>query len=119
MIKGIGTDIVEIERIKKAILRQGFNKKVYTMIEQFLIEENGIQTAATGFAAKEAIAKAFGTGFSKFLPRDIEILRKTSGQPFCMLHGKALDIATERDITTIHISLSHCKDYAIAYVILT
>jgi holo-[acyl-carrier-protein] synthase len=74
-------------------------------------------TLAGNFAGKEAVSKALGTGFKGFYPIDIEILRTKLGTPYVILYGKALKISKEMGIQNIHISISHCKEYAIAYAV--
>ena len=102
----IGTDIVEIARVEKAIKKINFLEKIFTEEEINLINKKGTSTAACNFAGKEAVAKALGTGFRKISPKDIEILRKENGEPY---------VKNREDIK---ISLSHCKEYAIAMVII-
>ena len=116
MIK-IGTDIIEIERIKKAMGNQRFLKKIFTQNEIKFINKKGAMSCATTFAGKEAVAKALGTGFSLLKIRDIEILRSQNGTPFIVLHNTAKEIATKQGINSLSISLSHCKKYAIATVL--
>ena len=120
MIYGIGTDIIEIKRIKKAVERHpDFLHRYFTQMENdyFLIKKNSPQSIAGYFAAKEAVSKAFGTGFSQFKFKDIEIKKDTFNKPCINLYGNAKKIAIEKNIETIHVSLSHCKEYAIAYVV--
>ena len=88
MITGIGTDLVEIARVQKAIGRSSFLEKVYTEKEQELIGARA-NRAATNFAAKEAVAKALGCGFAGIAPVEIEVLRQPSGMPYVVLHGRA------------------------------
>lgn len=119
MIKGIGTDIVEIDRIKKAIEKQRFMDNIFTKAEQNLYHGNNPQTLAGNFAAKEAVAKAFGTGFKGCSPLEIEVLRKSrTGQPYVLLSGNAKAIYDQMNAHNIFISISHSKDNAIAYVII-
>ncbi len=117
MITGIGTDLVEIARVQKAIGRSSFLEKVYTEKERELIAERAAR-AATNFAAKEAVAKAFGCGFAGIAPIEIEVLRESSGMPYVVLHGRAKAKAEVLGITGIQISLTDTKEYAQAYVIL-
>ena len=120
MIAGIGTDIIEIERINKAILNTPqFMLKSFTAKEQdyFRQRKNAVESIAGNFAAKEAISKALGTGFRGFGLMDIEILRDDLGAPVVFLHGKAKDIKNKKNITNIWVSISHCKAYATAYAI--
>lgn len=116
MITGIGTDLVEIARVQKAIGRSAFLEKVYTEKERELIAVRAVR-AATHFAAKEAVAKAFGCGFAGIAPREIEILRKPSGQPYVVLHGRAKEKAEAQGVTGISLSLTDTAEYAQAYVI--
>lgn len=117
MILGIGTDIIEIERVQKAIKSQRFLQKVFTTTEIEFFKNNKFSLSGN-FASKEAIVKAFGTGFSTISPKEIEILRNDKGKPFVNLYGKALNIANNIDLDKIHISISHNNSNAIAYVIL-
>ncbi len=116
MITGIGTDLVEIARVQKAIGRSSFLEKVYTEQERELIAVRSVR-AATHFAAKEAVAKAFGCGFAGVAPREIEILRQPSGMPYVVLHGRAKEKAEALGIVKIQLSLTDTKEFAQAYVI--
>lgn len=116
MVVGTGIDVVEVRRVLKAIQKVSFLNKCYTVAEQELIEKRK-STAACNFAGKEAVAKAFGTGFAGFSPADIEILRKENGAPYVNLYGRAEEISKEKGITGLHISLSDTKDIAVAYVV--
>lgn len=116
MITGIGTDLVEIARVQKAIGRSSFLEKVYTEKERELIAVRSVR-AATHFAAKEAVAKALGCGFAGVAPREIEILRQPSGMPYVVLHGRAKEKAEALGITSISLSLTDTKEFAQAYVI--
>ena len=115
-IVGIGIDIIEIERILEACSKVSFLNKCFTKREQEIIEKRKTR-AATCFAGKEAVAKAFGTGFSGFMPVDIEILRDENGAPYVNLYGRAREKAKELMISRIHISLSDTKGIAGAYVV--
>ncbi len=120
MIAGIGNDIIEIERIGLAITSNPkFMEKYFTLKEQeyFQKRNNSHQTIAGNFAAKEAVSKALGTGFSGFGPMDIEVTRNDQGAPVVFLYGKAQEIAKEKRITKIWVSISHCKAYATAYCV--
>ncbi len=116
MITGIGTDLVEIARVQKAIGRSSFLEKVYTEKERELIAVRAAR-AATNFAAKEAVAKALGCGFAGIAPREIEVLRQPSGMPYVVLHGRAKEKAESLGITSISLSLTDTKEFAQAYVI--
>jgi holo-[acyl-carrier protein] synthase len=119
MIKGTGIDLTEIYRIKKNLENERFLQKIYTEGERKYLEVRKFnpQTAAGMFAAKEAVAKSLGTGFSNFGPRDIEIVKDELGKPIVKLYGNALKRAEKLEIKTIHISISHTEDLAIAQCI--
>ena len=120
MIVGIGSDIIEIERIKKiATQNPRFISRNFTIKEQeyFNTRKNSHETIAGNFAAKEAVSKALGTGFREFGLIDIEVTRNELGAPIVFLHGMAKQIASRNSIKNIWISISHCKEYATAYAI--
>lgn len=116
MITGIGTDLVEIARVQKAIGRSAFLERVYTEKERELIAIRSVR-AAGNFAAKEAVAKALGCGFAGIKPVEIEVLRESSGLPYVVLHGVAAKKAEEQGITTIRISITDTAEYAQSYAI--
>ena len=121
MILGIGTDMVEIDRIQSAIEKNPrFLQRVYTMqeIESCQRKSNCWQSFAARFAAKEAVSKAFGTGLGQIGFTEIEIKNMAGGQPQVLLHGAAQALARERNVQCVHISLSHSKAYAIATAVL-
>ncbi len=110
MIYGVGTDIVKTERIKNA--KEGFLKFAFT--ERELEALRGSRERLAGnFAAKEAVSKALGTGFSGFGLKDIEILRDERGKPYALLHGGASVYSRLR----LCVSISHESDYAVAYCV--
>ena len=121
MIVGIGNDIIEIERIEKAISKEGFKNKVYTQRELENIEKRGnrTETYAGIFSAKEAISKAIGTGVREFSLTDLEILNDDLGKPYVAVSEK-LDkiIKDKKEDYQIEISISHSKKYAIAMAII-
>ncbi len=123
MIKGLGTDIIEIERVKQKVEKPlGFLEKVYSSEEINICEEKGglkYQSYAGRFAAKEAFIKAVGVSWiDEFNLNDIEILNEASGKPFIRLRGKIEDWSKMQKISFIHVSISHTKEYATATVIL-
>lgn len=122
MIFGIGSDIIEVERVGAVVAKgSGFTNRVFTKheIEYCESKRNKNQHYAARFAAKEAFMKALGTGWSKGIGFDqIEVAHAQSGQPEIILHGKALEFADEMEIIRIHVTLSHLKEYAMATVIL-
>ena len=120
MIFGVGTDLVEIGRIQKAIEKNPrFLQKVYTEeeIRYCQRKKNPWQSFAARFAAKEAVSKALGTGLGKIGLTDIEVQNQSTGQPQIVLHGTAQIFAQTHGIKRVHISLSHSEVYAIATAI--
>lgn len=119
MIVGIGIDITDIERIKRNLKNVKFLNKIYTKneIEYLKSRKFNSHTAAGIFAAKEAVSKCLGSGFKGLGPLDIEILKDEKGKPVVILLGKALYKASELNITHIHLSISHVKEYAVAYCV--
>lgn len=119
MIYGIGIDLVDISRIKKAMDRKGnrFAKKILTDKEISLapsLDEKKVEYIASRFAAKEAVAKAFGTGIGKELGwKDIEILKYDSGRPYVSIKNSDMNSNKMK----IHLSISHTKLVAAAKVI--
>ena len=113
-----GIDLIEIDRFTCACQRynQRFLRRIFTPIE---LSENGgnMASLAARFAAKEAVAKAFGTGIGKISWQDIEIRRGISGEPNLHLHGAAQKMAEEQNIATWSLSLSHTHSHAIAMVV--
>ena len=117
MIKGIGIDLIELYRIDQAIEKNTrFSKRVLTKKEMTVYNKlpnnrRKKEFLAGRFAAKEAFAKAAGTGIGKLSFQDIEILNEKSGAPFLKVKGY--------DDNNIFLSISHSKEYAIAQVIIT
>jgi holo-[acyl-carrier protein] synthase len=121
LILGIGTDIVEIERIRAAVERnEKFLSRIFSKNEiEYLARRNFRSEFVAGrFAAKEAVVKAMGTGFSGFDCRDVEIDRNAAGKPIVILKGKAKQLVQKYGNYKIHVSISHEIKYAIAYAIL-
>jgi holo-[acyl-carrier protein] synthase len=114
----IGTDIIEIHRIEKAIERHGesFLHRVYTNREVNSYRKS-IPSLAARFAAKEAVMKALGQGFLTTGWRDIEVLSEPGGQPTIRLYGRAEHRANQLGLKNLAISLSHCREYALAVVL--
>lgn len=113
MIIGLGTDIIEIKRIEKLTLSKNFYKRFFTENELKYLLCKRIESTAGYFCAKEAVVKALGTGFSGIGFKDVEIV-KINSVPNVVLHMNALKIANDKGITKIHISITHCKEYAAA-----
>ncbi|HAN10286.1 MAG TPA: holo-[acyl-carrier-protein] synthase [Clostridiales bacterium] len=119
MIKGIGIDIIEIERIQEAVEKtKGFLEKTYTEgeIEYFKSKRMKYETIAGNFAGKEAFVKAFGTGFIGIDTTDVEILRDEKGGPYINVLKE--EIRESLKNARIFISISHSQNYAIANVVI-
>ncbi|EPH2694590.1 holo-ACP synthase [Klebsiella aerogenes] len=119
----IGTDIVEIARIKKAIAndKSGFLHRVFTNneIKEIDITDINYERASGYWAAKESLVKAIGYGFRHGIRfHDIEVVHDEYGKPEFILSGKAKDILDEQHIMNISLSISHCQTYAIAATII-
>jgi holo-[acyl-carrier protein] synthase len=123
MIVGTGIDAVEIERIQQAIDRYGqrFLNRVYTAREQeyCMRKKSSAESFAGRFAAKEAGAKALGTGISRGVTwTEIEVVRERSGRPKLMFHGRAAQMVTRLGVANAVLSLTHTKTLAMASVAL-
>jgi len=119
-VYGIGTDIVECDRIAKMIDKHDemFIKRVYTPkeIEYCAARKSATQHYAGRWAAKEAILKAMGTGWAKGVAwTDIEIRNEMGGAPKVRLGGGARELCEKKGITDILVSISHCESYATAH----
>ena len=117
MIRGIGTDIVEISRIKKSMENPRFLERAFTNAENeyFKNKKAPQESVAACFAAKEAFLKALGIGFSDMKLKDIEVLHSELGAPYIVLYNKLKELLGE---SKVHISLSHSKQYATAVVVI-
>lgn len=121
MIKGIGLDIIEISRVDQALLKGNFKNRVFTSNEISYCEGRGknYKSSFAGiYAAKEALVKAFGTGFIGGSWQEIEIRKTEMGQPYIILYGYWLKMMKDREVKNIFLSISHSKDNAVAEVIL-
>ena len=124
MIVGTGTDLVEIARVARSLERFGsrFEERVFTAAEIAYCQRK-IKTAAESFAArfaaKEAGAKALGTGISRGVSwQEIEVIRRPGERPELFFHGRAADWAARLGARRAHLSLTHGRDSAMAVVIL-
>lgn len=117
MIIGIGTDIIEIDRVKRLMGKKAFFSRFFTETERKYLSNKKPESTAGYFCAKEAVVKALGTGFSGFKWTDVEIL-KIDSVPGVALHGMALNIANSKGVTNIKLSISHCRTYAVATAIM-
>jgi holo-[acyl-carrier protein] synthase len=117
MISGIGVDIIEIERVKKACQNERFLYKVFT--ESEIAGAAGKPESLAGlFAAKEAVSKALGTGFSEFAPIDVELIKDEAGKPFLQPHGRLKALMEEKGITQCHVTISHSTDSAVGMAVM-
>lgn len=117
MIRGIGCDIIEISRIKKAMENPRFLSENFSGAERehFDKKRRPEESAAAAFAAKEAVAKALGTGFCGISPKDIEVRHGEMNKPYIVLCGRAAKLCKSENIS---ISLSHCVEYAAAFAVI-
>lgn len=123
MIFGIGNDIVEVSRIQRTVERtDGFLNKIFTDNEILYCEEQKagkFQSYAARFAAKEAFFKALGTGYRfGFAFHEIEVLNDSLGKPEIKVSGRVEAFMKEKKIKKVHLSLSHVKEMATAFVVL-
>jgi len=123
MIFGIGTDIIEVERMKKHLENNdALRVKLYTDAEQKYCGKGKVtmyQCYAARFAAKEAFFKALGTGYRYGMAfHEIEVLNDELGKPYVNPHGKVKEFLEEKKIKSIHLSISHVKEMANAFVVL-
>jgi len=114
----IGTDIIEIARIEEAVNHWGdsFLHRIYTDLELGLFNKKP-SSLAVRFAGKEAVVKVFGGQARGIRWKEIEILAEPSGKPLVHLHGKAHSQASSLGLSNLAISLSHSREYAIAFAI--
>lgn len=113
MILGIGSDIIELERVKKACRSEAFLRHVYTQREIECFQHIPASLAGN-FAVKEAVAKMLGTGFRGFGPAQIEVLRDEAGRPFVCLYDGAQARCKELGIRKIWVTISHSREMAMA-----
>lgn len=123
MIYGIGTDIVRVARMEQDLARYGdkFAERILTDTELNEYRRAGERAhfLARRFAAKEAAAKAMGTGFRDGLRlRDIGVTHDANGKPLLEFTGRAREFVKEKGISTVHISLADEEDNAVAFVTL-
>lgn len=121
MIVGVGCDIIEIERIARAIKSESFIRRVFTAEEAAYCQRRGQQAAASfaaRFAAKEAVLKALGTGLREGSLQEIAVDNDRLGKPLVQLSGHFAMLAKQLGVKNIQISLSHSRELATAYVIM-
>ena len=124
MIVGTGTDLTEIARVQEAIRRYGdrFLHRIFTAEEIRYCQRkrhSAAESFAARFAAKEAGAKALGTGIAKGVSwREIEVAHLPGGRPTLLFYGRARERAAAMGAHAVHLSLSHGREIAVAMVIL-
>ena len=113
-----GVDIIEIPRVQRVLAGYGrrFLERIFTEGEIAYCRGRAPNLAAR-FAAKEATMKALGTGVRGVSWKDIEVARRESGAPHIRLHGRAEERAQRLGVEEISLSLSHCEEYAVAFVV--
>lgn len=122
MVVGLGTDLIEIARIERSLQRFGeaFLRRIYTAgeITYCMAKKNSAESLAARFAAKEAGAKALGTGISRGVGwRELEVRRDLGQRPELHLSGRAAQIAAALGVTRLSLSLSHSRELSIAVVV--
>lgn len=121
VLKGVGIDLVCIQRIRRAYRRwpARFLNRIFTEKEIAFLKSktNPFPSMAARFAAKEAVAKALGCGIGRVGWRDLEILPAAGGKPVVFLQGAAQSLAKKQGVKGVEISLSHDNYYAIAQAI--
>ena len=115
---GTGVDIIEIPRVREVLDRHGqrFLQRVFTS-EEIAYCRGRAPNLAARFAAKEAMMKALGAGVRGVGWKDIEVVRLRSGLPTIRLHGRAAERAERLGLRETSLSVSHCHDYAVAFVV--
>jgi holo-[acyl-carrier protein] synthase len=120
-IVGLGTDLVEVDRFRLALTRQGdrLQERLFSHAEREYAgrQKDPAKSLAARFGAKEAVMKAMGVGLWKFKLRDVEVVKARSGAPSVALHGRAAEMAAELGITDWELSLTHTETTALAVAI--
>jgi holo-[acyl-carrier protein] synthase len=121
-IHGVGVDAVEIERMRRAVARTpGLLSRVFTERERASCTSRcgdlKVGGLAARFAAKEAVAKALGTGVRDFGFRDVEVLNDELGKPEVTLHDAAAAVASRLGVVRVHVSLSTSHELAVAHAV--
>ncbi|MBX6394539.1 MAG: holo-ACP synthase [Alicyclobacillaceae bacterium] len=120
MIVGIGVDVVELQRIRDSVIRRGHRLARRVLGDEewkvYLQRGDPVSYLAGRFAAKEALAKALGTGIGRVAFREIQIV-SSEGAPRVRLEGRAAKVARQKGICRWHVSISHGRDVATAFVV--
>lgn len=117
MIKGVGTDIIEIKRVKDAIKKDFFLKRTFSE-DELRAANNKADFLAGNFAVKEAFVKALGTGFRGIELKDLEVLRDDFGKPYIRFYNKSNIHLKDINEKNIYVSISNTKSVAIAMVVI-
>ena len=122
MVLGLGTDLIETNRVQESISRHGerFLERIFTdgEIEYCLRKKNSAESFAARFAAKEAGAKALGTGISRGVSwKEFEVRREASGKPTLHVSGRARELAEAMGVKRMQLSLTHSREFAMAVVV--
>src|SRR5271163_1224634 len=122
MVLGLGTDLIETRRVQESMERFGerFLERIFTVgeIAYCIRKKNAAESFAARFAAKEAGAKALGTGISRGVSwKEFEVKREASGRPSLHLSGRAQELAEAMGVKRIQLSLTHTRDLAMAVVV--
>jgi holo-[acyl-carrier protein] synthase len=119
LVKGVGIDIIEVKRFSRILAerKEKLLKRIFTdgELESCKMAANRL---AGRFAAKEAFFKALGTGFRGFKWQDVEIKNNALGAPHFLFSERLMLHLKDLGVTKVHLSISHCKEYAVAQVIL-
>jgi len=122
MIIGVGTDLVQMTRIRDVLERQGerFVQRILTPEEQhiFYTKNDGARYLAKRFAAKEAASKALGTGIGQVSWQDLEVTNDVAGAPFMSMTGAAKKLLKLKGNVNVHLSITDEKEYVSAFVVL-
>nr|WP_197714761.1 holo-ACP synthase [Maliibacterium massiliense] len=120
MVLGIGIDSIEIMRVMAACRKEAFVARTFSPNEQayFAARNNNAQVLAGNFAAKEAVLKAMGIGLGQARLTDIEVLRKESGQPYVLLHGRAKEQFEQMGGARVLVSIAHDRWRAVAQALI-
>ena len=115
----VGLDLVETGRIRNAMKRSRFCRKILGEEEYRQLEKRGFpfQSVAASFSAKEAFSKAIGTGVRGFSLADVELLRRENGKPYLRLQESAKTAAEKAGFTAFSVSVTHTREYAAAVVL--
>lgn len=118
MIVGLGIDLCDVARIERAMERPNFLLRLYSEPERERIRTGGAQSAAGYFAAKEAVAKALGTGFRGFGMCDIRMANDAAGRPVCTLAGGAARQLERMGGGQVLVSITHSGGFAAAVAVI-